>query len=142
MDDKKKAEIRQNITQLVEEGIAPLVNRCITQRLVQYAEYLHEELVPYPVTGVAEQHVDTLMALRHDTGEVFITEIDAAALDFAIEAINARERALTLRPIGESPRTIADEMEAWSEKKMSANGSSRIDRTLVREWAKRLRGEA
>lgn len=142
MNDEKKAEIRQKITQLVEEGIAPLVNRCITQRLVQYAEHLHEEFVPYPVTGVAEQHVDTLMALRHDTCEVFITEIDAAALDFAIEAINARERALTLRPIGESPKAIADEMEAWSEKKMTASGSSRIDRTLVREWAKRLRGEA
>lgn len=94
MDDKKKAELRKKITQLVEESIAPLVNRCIIQRLTQYAEYLHEEFIPYPVSGLAEQHVETLMALRHDTGEVFITEIDAAALDFAIEAINARERAI------------------------------------------------
>ena len=94
MDDKKKAELRKKITQLVEESIAPLVNRCITQRLVQYAEYLHDEFVPYPVTGVAEQHVETLIELRHNTGEVYITEIDAEALDFAIEAIHARERAL------------------------------------------------
>lgn len=38
-------------------------------------------------------------------------------------------------------RRIADEMEAWSEKKMIGPNSSRIDRTVVREWARQLRGE-
>lgn len=34
---------------------------------------------------------------------------------------------------------IADEMEAWAEKKMGGPGSSRIDRAMVREWAGQLR---
>ena len=47
--------------------------------------------------------------------------------------------AATYRAWHASVWQIADEMEAWAEKKMSVAGSSRIDRTMVREWAKRLR---
>lgn len=71
----------------------------------------------------------------------YATATAAARVRDAWLPIESAPQDGTLGPIGESPKTIADEMEAWSEKKMSANGSSRIDRTLVREWAKRLRGE-
>lgn len=39
--------------------------------------------------GDAEQHVERLLALREEGGELFVTEEDVAALDFALDAIAA-----------------------------------------------------
>lgn len=46
----------------------------------------------------------------------------------------AKARATAIR--------VASEMQAWAEKKMTGNGSSRIDRTVLREWAEQLLGDA
>lgn len=63
MDAKKKAKLRQQIKALVEDSIAPLVNECITQRLTQYAEVLHEQMATAPA---GDEGRDALIAERDE----------------------------------------------------------------------------
>lgn len=58
MDADHRLALRNQIETLVRESIAPLVVQVITQRITQYAEVLHDELLPATRPSAAREQWD------------------------------------------------------------------------------------